>query len=161
MDPFALHIPSVFVLVSPFQVLCAIASIKNLQIEEYKIIIMRGNVHRDFQLVEILNQFGLPYIIQGKLSKTDKIRLFFKPLKRVDNDYKRLFIGDYRQHYALKIGLCNVSCKSDIVYLDDGNITISLLKGTNRITYTLNTEGLALKRIFIQFMIISIILPIV
>lgn len=130
-NPFAKNIPSVFVVCSPFQALCAIATIRQLEIRDYKMVVWlpTGEV-RNAQLTELLKREGILYKSFHHINKIflQLIKLF--ALKAKEQGYSRLFIGDYRNYIEHYIGFLYIKDGADIVYLDDGNITIDILKGT-------------------------------
>lgn len=131
-SPFSKHTPSVFVVCSPFQAICAISTIRQLEIDDFKIIafLQKGEV-RNSQIEGVFRYFNIDYISlsPSRFFETNYFR--FKPLFKSNNQYCRLFIGDYRRTFLYCLGCSFVSDNSHIVYLDDGNISISLLKGRN------------------------------
>lgn len=130
MNPFTIHTPSVFIITSPFQALCCLAAIRNFEIDEYEIIfIPASSTIRNSQTINFFKKNNILYrIVNPKIR--NRFPYFIKALIPKRNKYKRLFIGDFRNFGALYLGLGIVSKGSGIVYLDDGNITISLLEGT-------------------------------
>lgn len=134
MNPFALSTPSVFVITSPFQAMCCRAAIKNLQIKDYKIIFSLGGTDRNKQTKRFLETYSMQYDILNIHGKFQQLSYYFYALYPRRSKYKRLFIGDFRQHLFIKVGLTLVSDGSPIVCLDDGNITVSLLNNTFRST---------------------------
>ena len=130
MEPFKSYTPSVFIITSPFQALCSIAAIKNLKIDDYLIIFIAASSEaRNEQTINFLKRYEASYkIISPNLMC--RLPYFVKAIIPKNTKYKRLFIGDFRNYGALYLGLGFVSKNSDVVYLDDGNISISLLEGT-------------------------------
>ena len=129
MTPFDLHTPSYFSINSPFQAICAIATIKQLEIEDYRIIVCvrQKNDPRGSQLYSVLDFFGMQYRVVGPLGRTIERLYMIRSLLHRHNRYQRLFLGDYRNISSFIIGCCFISDKSDVICLDDGNFTISLL----------------------------------
>lgn len=129
-NPFEKNVPSVFAVSSPLQILCAIAAIRQLEIVDYLMVVrfpLRNS--RNLQVKNLLNHFEIPYkSVYSLNSYTSKI-YFYKSLLHKQNRYKRLFIGDFRDIFNCFIGCNFVSDKSQVVYLDDGNITIAQLCG--------------------------------
>lgn len=128
MNPFEPHISSVFVIASPFQALCAVAAIRQLQICDYKVIAFLPS--DDPRCGQIENYLMGEQIQYKKVRKFNRlIWLFYKinVIRSRHNKYKRLFLGDFREIFLHFLGYCSVSDGSDVVYLDDGNITISIL----------------------------------
>lgn len=130
-SPFAHHTPSVFVVCSPFQVLCAVAAIRQLEIKDYKFILTCGNKdNRRQQVINLVDSFDINYEIESvsRLKIMAKRIAAFIPHK---HGFKRLFIGDYRNNIELYYGSQYICDGADIVYLDDGTATVSMLNNTN------------------------------
>lgn len=130
-NPFVKCIPSVFVVCSPFQALCAIAAIRQLEIKDYKMVTLlrKGNV-RNSQLIQLLNKEQIHY---KSFTYTSRIYLQFIKLfalKSKKQGYNRLFVGDFRDFAEHYIGFLYIQDDADVVYLDDGSSTIDILKGT-------------------------------
>ena len=129
-NPFAKHTPSIFVVYTPFQVLCAVATIRQLEIENYKVLTLfpKGEV-RNNQTKTLLEKYNIQYkeaIVFSRVSVWLYIAFSFIWRK---NSYKRLFLGDLRALFTYFIGFNHVSNDSSVVFLDDGNITINILQG--------------------------------
>ena len=153
-NPFDKHIPSVFVICSPFQALCALAAIKNLEIANYTFFLIKGGASSRYrQLIEFVERHLLPYEEIVISTWFEKIWYYIKPLGCNKVGYRRLFVGDFRQHLFLRIGLCYVCDGSSVVYLDDGNATLALLSNMyrvslkNKVVGGLNTLYLKVRRI--------------
>lgn len=128
MNPFEPHIPSVFVIASPFQALCAMAAIKQLQITNFMFIaFIPSDDPRSKQIENFFNEAAIKYVPIRKFTRLVWLYYKIKALKHRDNQYKRLFLGDFRGIILSIIGSCYVSDNSEVVYLDDGNVTISIL----------------------------------
>lgn len=128
MNPFEKHRSSVFVICSPFQALCTFATLRNLQIEDYEIIIMKGGIPARYeQLIAFVKRHSLHYE-EIKTSPKCILLSYIKAILRKRSGYERLFIGDFRQPLFLRIGLCYVRDGASLVYLDDGAATVALLK---------------------------------
>lgn len=129
MNPFENKKPSVFSVSSPFQALCAISAIMQLEIDDYIFLVrLRRGDARNSQITRTLKLYGIRY--KGiRLNRITSLYFKYKTLIRRSNRYKRLFIGDYRDTMNIYLGCGMVSDKSDIIYLDDGNPTISQLRG--------------------------------
>lgn len=130
MTPFDKKRASVFVVSSPFQALCAAAAINQLEIEDYLLLaLLPDNEVRNNQLFSFLEQQHLHYTAIGTNNSSREMRVLqLKALVKKKNCYSRLFIGDFRNMIELYVGCGYISDKSDIIYLDDGNITVSVLK---------------------------------
>ena len=129
MNPFDCHQPSIFIVCSPFQALCAIAAIKQLKIDDYKMLAFfpKGN-HRNEQLLKIFELYHIDFKsftrFGGIADKWYKLRAF----RHRRSVYKRLFIADFRNPTMFFVGCRFVSDEANIVYLDDGSATISFLQ---------------------------------
>ena len=127
-NPFAANTPSVFVVCSPFQILCAMAAIRQLDIIDYKILVIISDDNaRKNQVLNILEKSGLSYELDTCMSR---YRFWFYAVRALiprRNKYHRLFIGDFRDVWEHFAGCGLVSTGADIVYLDDGLGTVGLL----------------------------------
>lgn len=129
MDPFAKHTPSVFCVDTPFQALCAIAAIKQLQIEDYLLLVyFHKHGARNCQLRMLLEKFGVKYKPINEFNSITFRLAVWSSKRRHKTKYQRLFIGDMRDVSLYFASLSFVNDGSELIYLDDGNITISLLK---------------------------------
>ena len=128
-NPFASYKPSLFVVSSPFQALCAVSAIKNLCIKDYRFFIVTTGGKRDCQQKTFLDQMGIVYE-PYRLSKVHLILDIVKVLLGVRGKYQRAFIGDFSASFMLGIALPYMEKGADAVYLDDGNSVISLFKNT-------------------------------
>lgn len=122
--------PSVFVVTSPFQALCAIAAKRQFEINEYLMLaIMGGEEDSRFEQVEfILKYYNLDYQIM-QIDRLKYHQLRFKSLMFGKKMYMRIFVGDMKNPLLSYIGLCFAKNNAELIYLDDGNPTISILKG--------------------------------
>ena len=129
MSAFSKFIPSVFVICSPLQLLCALAAIKQLEISDYKMIayLPKGDV-RNVQVENLLKEYGVKYISFTRINKMTIQFVKLYAIFRKKRHYTRLFVGDIKNITESYIGYCFVSDNSDVLYLDDGNGTISLLR---------------------------------
>lgn len=126
-DPFEKKIPSVFAIASPLQVLCATAVINQLEISDYKIVVCyeEGDL-RNSQMWSVLDYFGMHERVTMKISRFNLLKYKIRSLLHHNNQYKRLFIGDFHGYLDFILGCSFVSDNSKVVYLDDGTSTISL-----------------------------------
>lgn len=129
MSSFEKYTPSVVAISTPFQAICAIAAIRQLEIDDYLFLAyFPDNNERNVQLKELLNNFGIKYK-PIRINRLTYQYYKFCSRRRKTNRFKRLFVGDNRSYANLLIGCCFVSYRADVVYLDDGNNTIALLNG--------------------------------
>lgn len=125
---FSKYIPSIFAVSSPFQVLCAAAAIKQLEITDYRVAVCYNeNDARNNQMWSVLDLFGMNDRVLVRISRWNIFLCKILSLISRKNRFKRLFIGDFRGFYDFVLGCRIVSDGADVVYLDDGNITLSLL----------------------------------
>lgn len=132
MTPFDKFVPSVFVISSPFQALCAIAAIRQLEITDYKMALyIPRNDPRNGQIIKLLKDNDIEYTLYRKhrcFNSVLSYRFRLGAIYRRNNHYLRLYVGDFRNYMQLYIGANYVSDGSSLIYLDDGNVTIALLK---------------------------------
>lgn len=125
---FANGEPSIFVITSPFQVLCTYSAIKNLKITDYLIIVVYAEIDiRKEQVFTCLDYFQLEYI-KFKLydhvviQETFSFDCFFRNKHKAH--YSRAFLGDYRDDIFKPIAFKYLKRNSAIIYLDDGNSSL-------------------------------------
>lgn len=120
---FAEGVPSLFILTSPLQTICAIEAIKKYKINIYKIILVLEEDIRNQQVFELLDKYGLEYEISNCIYKR------FAVLRSRTNKYKRAFIGDPRDIRQIYNALIRCSDGACIVMMDDGDDNVFMLKG--------------------------------
>ena len=132
--PFKYNTPSLFFVNSPFQALCMLEAIQEFHICDYKVYLVLYEDKRNTQLLGLLDSNKIEYSIID--SKKDRlyyyITLFFSFRF---NKYKRAFIGFYKTDSFFYYAIRKLSFNSDIVYLDDGAATITLLNGQYERTF--------------------------
>lgn len=126
-DYFRDGIPSMFVVCSPLQAMCAISAIHDFNIVEYKVLLILDEDVRNEQLFNLLNS----YKIQFSVYYTYEHSWYglYMPFRQNSPLYNRIFVGDIRNFNLLAAAFKNIANCSNIVFLDDGNDTISMLKG--------------------------------
>lgn len=127
--PFEKHTPSVFVVGTPFQALCAVEAIRDLEIEDYQFYVVFCHDIRDSQTIKLVETFNIPYTI---VDKYDDILLYKKRLlifKRKAEGYIRAFVGNFFSTMLYFWAIRSVSDNATIISLDDGTRTIQALKG--------------------------------
>lgn len=117
-----------FVTGSPFQALCAVEAIREFQIEDFRIINLEYKEDgRRVQVKNILDSYKIDFE-QVVLSRFTFLSFFIKSFLCKSN-YDIAFVGDiYAYDYRL-FALSKTKRKGQIIYLDDGNATIDVLKG--------------------------------
>ena len=132
MNPFELYLPSVFVVATPFQTLCAIAAINQLKISDYKIVaVLPKGEPRNNQVRCLLGHYHLSYETITNYSYLKFLSYKLLAFKKVSSQYHRIFIGDYRDFALHVIGGLYAVKDANIVYLDDGSASIRILQGSN------------------------------
>ncbi len=127
--PFAHHIPSVFLVGSPFQCLCAEAAIKNLEIDDYRIIAIFTGNSRDRQLDNFINQSLYKYE-KFELTRYNLLIEVINVCLGKKGKYERMFLGNFTSTFLLSIGMANTKNNSVVVYIDDGNSVVSLFQNS-------------------------------
>ena len=124
---FAPKIPSIFVIATPLQCLCALEAIRELAIEDYKIVFpYEQDKIRYRQVEKMLDLYNLNYektkvtvsnIYVGKMY----LLSLFSVKKR---KYKRVFVGDNFNLLFSSIALSFLKFGGYVVYLDEDTIEI-------------------------------------
>ncbi len=130
---FSKYTPSVFFVMSPFQLLCAIEAIREFCISEYKMVFV-CNVgveyeKRNEQMKSMALDFGVEYdyfSLDLLLSGIDCCGV------EENKKYSRIFIGDYNATFLLELSEKYAKTQAILLYIDDGNSSITLLQGIRR-----------------------------
>lgn len=126
--------PSLFIIQTPFQAMCAINAIRQLKIEDYTISLHlhKNTAKRNKQTIELVERYGLKY----KVAKTTQLNLFklISLLFKSKGRFNRVFLGTHLYHDGYYYALKELKKGGNLVLLDDGVATISLLKGDYRTT---------------------------
>ena len=132
MDIRDLHLEKekvLFVVRTPFQVLCAVSAIKNLHLSFYSIVaLLAPDEPRNSQTLNALDFFNETYKVEyiGKWKRRLlNLAVFFPFLSK----YKYIFLGYFNDYNLRQYGLCHASNGGTLFYLDDGLASISLLQG--------------------------------
>lgn len=131
--PFEKGGSAAFLVMSPFQLLCALEAINTFEINNFYIefVLVKEFEHRNEQMIQMASHMNLAYSI----SFTDEIDI--ETLYNHDDSiplkasclYERVFIGDYNSKH-LHVEAFRLAEKGGyILYLDDGTSTICLLNG--------------------------------
>ena len=129
MNPFAKGVPSVFVVSTPFQALCAIAAINQLEIDDFLFLahLPYGST-RNQSVVSFLESRSIEFksfTLKGPLAF--EINKLFATVPR-NTRYKRVFVGNHFDAVGFLYASRFVSNGSPVVYLDDGDLSISLFQ---------------------------------
>ena len=126
-DAFAMHEPSLFVLQSPFQIFCAAAAIRHFEITEYEVLLVLPDEEvRNHQALSVIEKLGIHYKIVNGARISNRYRLML-PFE-IDGKYRRAFLGFFAFEDGYYHCLKHLKHGGSLVLLDDGNITITLLK---------------------------------
>ncbi len=117
--------PSLFIVQTPFQAMCAISTIRQLKIDDYSLSLhfQQTNERRNRQTIELIRRYGLKYSVTEAKS-VKRIDLLYKH----KGMYNRVFLGTHLYHDGYYYALKETRKGGNIVLLDDGVATISLLK---------------------------------
>lgn len=132
IDVLADYIPSLFIVTSPFQALCAIEAIETMKIEDYQVVACVFGDSRDKQLFAFLDERKIGYIVFNFKGKKYYSECFYPLIKRSATKYHRAFLGEPDNCFQRHIAYMMLSKNSDIAFLDDGTNNIPLLKGYKR-----------------------------
>lgn len=129
-DVYAKGLPSIFVVGSPFQAMCAVEAIRDFEIIDYKLYAVLNKNARDNQMLSVLDFFNVDY---EKINKYTDIYPYYKRILILipkNNHYKRAFVGSIRSGLFYYWAMRKISNKSIIVSLDDGADTVVLLRNS-------------------------------
>lgn len=121
-------VPSTFVVSSPFQAMCAINAIHDFEIKDYEFILPLEEDVRNAQLLKLLDAYNVKYRIVYKRNLIERCFVF----KGNKNGAQRIFIGHASNMFEMELAFKNCPNNSTIVYLDDGNYTLVLLKSLKK-----------------------------
>lgn len=129
INPFDKGVPSVFVVSTPFQSLCAIAAIIQLEIEDYLFLAHLPNGStRNHSVVSFLESRNIDFksftIKESLAFEFNKLLALVPRITR----YKRVFVGNHFDSVGFLYASRYVSNGSPIIYLDDGDLSISLFQ---------------------------------
>lgn len=127
----AKYAPTVFVVGSPFQVMCAVEAIRDFEITDYIFYAVMGRTPRDSQTRAVLNYFNINYIELDKYNDIYPYKKRLLILKSNKNRFHRAFVGGYGSMHHYFMAMRTISNNSVILTLDDGVETITLLKGSS------------------------------
>ena len=122
---------SLIIVVSPFQLLCAISAIKEYCILEYKLILIQSE--RLDQMEEIAKYFKLQWEVQSPIvfkKRLGTLRLAKKALYPLKSNYDNLIVGDVRDVNLMLKGLSYGNLLKKIIIVDDVNMMLYYFSGT-------------------------------
>ena len=132
---FAKNLSTVFIVASPFQLMCAIEAIYEFEIKSYKFVFcLVPGWGRNNQMFEIAKARKIDYDIIDYGSNTDTYFDIQKGQYKIECTglYDRIFIGDFFQSYYFFIVPIYARKGAVVGYIDDGNDTILFLKGIEK-----------------------------
>lgn len=118
---------------SPFQLLCAIEAINEFKIDKYRIVLFLNKEYeyRNEQLIEmtkkIVSDFDVLYSSEVSLKDFFNRNGIFKVASK--SKYDRVFIGDYMSKHLKAASFLYCKRGSKVLMLDDGSSSIVILKG--------------------------------
>ena len=133
INPIEKGTPSVFVVGSPLQVMCAVEAIHDLEIKDYVFYAVMGNNARDNQIRESLNFFKIDYIEIEKHKDIYPYKKRLLILKSNNNRFQRAFVGGYGSMHHYFWAMRHLSDHSVILTLDDGVETVTLLQDKSKL----------------------------
>lgn len=134
--PFAPKTPSCFIVMSSFQLLCALEAIADLKIEDFRVVFVFDPkfAPRNEQMRKMAIHFNIQY---DEYSYNDiQEKDFYASMGLfAHNDtlkYNRIFVGDYNNLSLIMLASKYAAKNSTIAFTDDGNASIALLAGIRR-----------------------------
>lgn len=126
--------PSLFIIQTPFQAMCAINAIRQLKIENYELSLHlhKNTGKRNMQTIELVERYGLKYNV-AKTRPISLLMLLGLLFKR-DGRFNRVFLGTHLYHDGYYYALKELKRGGNLVLLDDGVATLTLLKGDYTVT---------------------------
>ena len=131
-DVLADYIPSLFIVATPFQALCAIEAIETMAIGDYQFVACVFGDIRDKQLFSFLDERKINYIVFNFSGRKYYSLCLYPFIRRQATKYHRAFLGDPENCFQRHVAYMMLSKDSNIAFLDDGTKNIPLLKGYKR-----------------------------
>ena len=126
----AKNVPTCFVLMSTFQLMCAYEAIQEFEIKDYKLIFSPWKAYhtRNKQMCDFAEKLGLKYevVYYDDIDITDFYAHKGRFASKLSSVYERVFIGDYYAEGCIALSSCYASENAEIAFLDDGNSSIAL-----------------------------------
>ena len=130
---FKKHEPSLFIIGSPFQLLCAMEAIHEFEIDDFEFVLtLYPDNTRNGQLINMINDLGYQYKRIDASSLTFKNFILQKKWVKTCRKYHRVFIGEYMCYEKRYLAARVAKNKAAIVFLDDGNSSIALFDSGNQ-----------------------------
>lgn len=125
-------VPSLFIVTSPFQALCAMEAIETMNIEKYRFVACVFGDSRDKQLYTFLDERKVSYDVFDFVGKKYYSVCLYPLVSKLRGKYHRAFLGEPDNNFQRHIAYMLLEKDSDIAFLDDGTRNIPLLKGYRR-----------------------------
>ncbi|WP_405373480.1 hypothetical protein [Pseudobutyrivibrio sp.] len=132
---FYKHTPSLFIIDTPFQLLCATEAIKEFDIVDYLIIAaFDKSEKRNSQVVEMLEDLNLNYRIEYVEDYWIMINSFLQNKESIYNNldlpnrWLRVFVGNFNALDQWVSASQYAARNASIVFMDDGSSSIDILK---------------------------------
>jgi len=131
---------TLIVVASPLQTICALEAINYFDIEDYEIIILYGKNHKIINTgsKKILDEKNISY---KELQINSLFGLLLFLVKTNMNKYHRIIVGEYYSAAQRLISVYWGKSGSDIIYVDDGNATLSIFQHRFPLFYPLNIRN--------------------
>jgi hypothetical protein len=114
---------TLFIVISPFQALCALEAINHFKIQSYDFLIPYSDTYGLNNIENLLNMKGIPFTIKyAPHIIRDVIPLIFTQ----HSYYKSIFIGYYYSLTLYAFASIYASFRAKICYLDDGAQTLEI-----------------------------------
>lgn len=138
------NVPSIFIIGTPFQALCAIEAIYEFDIVDFKFLLALDSSPRNEQLFKLLSKYNIQYeilCVDYTITKLDRIKAFIPRF----NKYKNIYLGDSTNELLKFLAFRYGANGSKTIYLDDGTRTISYLEGRRNLGKKLSPYYFLLK----------------
>ena len=121
---------AVFIVNSPFQALSSISVVKQNKFDSLAFYVINGEGSFE-KTTALLKQYGFHYIV------IDRLLHWFSLIKRVSfmGHFQTVYVGDYFSIKEYIIAMAASSLRANVVYLDDGNSTLSIAPPVSRKRY--------------------------
>ena len=121
---------SAFIIMSPFQALCAINIIKQKGMNKPTIFLING-IGSFEKTKKVLELYNYDYILVDRTLPWYSLIRFIKSM----GNYMNVYVGDYFSIKEYIIAMTASKCGGNVVYLDDGNSTLSIAPPVSRKRY--------------------------
>lgn len=131
---FADREPSLFIIQTPFQAMCAINAIHQLKINDYvlSLHLHKSTEKRNRQTIELVERSGLKYnFVNGRpIPFLNRLALLFSH----EQKFNRVFLGTHLYQNGYYYALKEIQNGGNLVLLDDDVATLTLLESGYKVT---------------------------